>query len=90
MKFLQKLKSGGKDPFLGMLHEQLRQQALSELASGKLVSPAYLDEICNRIIPAFRWNPSTGVVLKTLRVKDEELRELLKVVLTEGGIEVQE
>jgi len=89
MKFLKKLKGEGKNVFLGGLKEQLRQQAVSELASGKLTSPASLDEMCNRIIPALRKNPLTNSVLKALKVEDTELRDLLKEVLTEVGVELK-
>ena len=89
MKWLQKLKSNSKVTFLGGLHEQLRQQAVSELASSKLVSPVSLDEVCNRLLPTLRRNPLTNSALKTLGVSDEELRELLKSVLTEVGVELK-
>ena len=89
MGFLQMLRGGSKDTFLGGLHEQMRKQAVSELASGKLVSPANLDEIYSRIIPALRKNPLTGSVLKGLKVEDLELRELLRNVLTEVGVELK-
>lgn len=89
MGFLDKLKDSGRDAFLGTLHEQLRRQAVSELASGKLSSPASLDEVCSRLLPALRGNPLTNSVLKTLKVEDTELRELIKEVLTEVGVEVK-
>ena len=89
MKFLQKLKVGSRDTFLGALHEQLRQQSVSELASGKLSSPVSLDEVYNRLIPALRKNPLTNGVLKTLGVEDTELRELLRKVLIEVGVELK-
>ncbi len=89
MGLLQKLRSSGKDAFMGGLQEQIRQQAVNELASGKLKSPASLDEVCGRIIPAFRKNPLTASVLKGLKVEDSELRELLRKVLTEVGVELK-
>ena len=88
MKFLKKLRSEGKETFLGLLREQLRQLALSELASGKLASTASLDEVSNRVLPVFRRNPLTASVLKSFRVTDEDLRELLRNVLIDVGVEL--
>jgi len=88
MKFLDKLKGESKDAFLGVMREQLEQLAVSELASGKLKSPASLDEICGRVIKAWRKNPLTGGGLKALGVTDEELRELIKGALTDVGVEL--
>ena len=77
-----------KDILLQELKKQLKQQARDELASGKLSSPAGLDEMCNRVIPAFRENPLTGEMLRSLEVEDSELRNILKDALTEAGIEL--
>jgi hypothetical protein len=88
MKFLAKLMGESKDAFLGVMREQLKQLAVGELASGKLKSPANLDEICGRVTKAWRRNPVTGGGLKALKVTDEELRDLLKDVLAEVGVEL--
>jgi hypothetical protein len=88
MKFLNKLASESKDAFLGVLIEQLKQLAVSELASGKLKSPANLDEICGRVTKAWRRNPITGGGLKALKVTDEELRDVIKAALTDVGVEL--
>ncbi len=89
VKWLDKVKSDGKATFLGGLSEQLRQQAVSELASGKLVSPVSLDKVCDRVIPTLRRNPLTVIVLRALRVTDGELRGILKDALTEVGVELK-
>ena len=84
-----KLRENAKAFFLGSLRERLRQQAMDELASGKLRSPAILGEICDRLIPSLRKNPATGMTLKFLGVSDEELRETFRCVLDEVGVELK-
>jgi len=87
--FLQKSRNNVKRALLGALGTQLEQQAASELAEGKLVSPTSLDEVCNRIIPALRDNPVTGGTLKALGVKDSELRSLLEAAFIKVGVELK-
>ena len=77
-----------KEYFLRTLREQMRQDALKDITTGKLRSPADLDEICGRLTPKLRNDSLTGDVLKALDVTDDDLRSVYRSVLQEVGIEV--
>lgn len=78
-----------KNSFLGGLKGQLYQNSLKDVAKGRLKSPADLGAISNRLTPALRKNVLTGSVLRTLKVTDEELKEVYRDVLHQLGIEIK-
>ena len=75
-----------KKAILGSIKGRLIIETTQEVAEGKLKSPADLDDICRRLIPALRKNVLTGSTLKVSGVKDDDLRQLFKEVLDEVGI----
>ncbi len=77
-----------KDQFLAMLSARLSQDAIADLAKGKITSPTKLNDVCARLIPKLRSSLLTKHAIRSWEITDSDLREAFRNALMGAGIEV--